>query len=357
MLSQAAIEKISLDRRLQEEGLAPLLYESLHRAGTWSEVPQQLALKLSRAAKLEALVEDQRSVELAKILSHLNDHGIPSLIFKGTALSHTIYPRPGLRPRADTDILVRVEDRESAAEILKSANYSRTNQVSGEFIMHQNTFSRVDSLGLQHDIDLHWKISNPQIFSEIYSFDELMRNAIEFSIAGVQARMPSYIDSLVIACIHRVAHHYDEENLLWLYDIHLLTEKLSPLESAEFAAKARKKEVWRICRRGLELAQKWFETDLPEAFSLETTRAMDRQTDEKTSAYLRSDRKWFHDVWHDLKNLPSAKQRLQLLKEHAFPHREYILAKYPTAPRALWPLLYPLRITLGLRRIFGRLKP
>ena len=34
------------------------------------------------------------------------------LVFKGTALAYTCYPEPSLRPRLDTDLLIRRADRE-----------------------------------------------------------------------------------------------------------------------------------------------------------------------------------------------------------------------------------------------------
>ena len=35
------------------------------------------------------------------------------------------------------------------------------------------------------------------------------------------------MDALFVACVHRVAHHDDAIDLLWLWDIHLLASRLS----------------------------------------------------------------------------------------------------------------------------------
>ena len=48
--------------------------------------------------------------DIQAVVAALDGAGVPMLITKGTALAYTTYPQPWLRPRTDTDILVRPDD-------------------------------------------------------------------------------------------------------------------------------------------------------------------------------------------------------------------------------------------------------
>lgn len=76
--------------------------------------------------------------------------------------------------------------------------------------------------GVQHVFDLHWKIANPQLFADLLSYDDLHTEAVAVPALGEHARAVDGIPALVLACVHRMAHHNDSIDLLWLYDIHLL---------------------------------------------------------------------------------------------------------------------------------------
>ena len=72
------------------------------------------------------------------------------------------------------------------------------------------------------------------------------------------ALAPSHGDALLLACMHRVAHHHDNERLIWLYDIHLLRERMSRDEHAAFWRLAAERRVVTICERSIALAEEWF---------------------------------------------------------------------------------------------------
>ncbi len=44
--------------------------------------------------------------------------------------------------------------------------------------------------------------------------------------------------ALLMACVHRVAHHFDPPTLIWLYDIHLLASSMSEDDATRFVALA-----------------------------------------------------------------------------------------------------------------------
>src|SRR5258708_33127262 len=107
---------------------------------------------------------------------------------------------------------------------------------------------------------MHWKISVPHIFREALTFDELASRAVPIGALGPAARTLSAPDALFLACLHRVAHHQDAADLLWLWDIHLLASRLSDPERAFFVSLADARSMRGVCARGLELAFARFAT-------------------------------------------------------------------------------------------------
>ena len=68
---------------------------------------------------------------------------------------------------------------------------------------------------------------NPQILADSLPFDALWRDAVPVVRLGPGARMPSLVGSIVLASIHRLAHHQQQERLIWLYDVRLLATLLN----------------------------------------------------------------------------------------------------------------------------------
>src|SRR6185295_16386502 len=71
------------------------------------------------------------------------------------------------------------------------------------------------------------------------------------------------VHSLFIACIHRIAHHYDDDALVWLYDIHLLASRLGQREWNQLIDLATRTRTRTVCVHGLRAARDAFETVLP----------------------------------------------------------------------------------------------
>ena len=167
--------------------------------------------------------------------------GVRPLLMKGAALAYLHYPEPSLRPRYDTDLLVHQDDRDAVAETMRELGYRRATQTSGDFVMPQANFEMRDRFGTCHVCDVHWKIATPQPFAIL---------------------LP--IDALLLACIHRVAHHDESVRLLWLYDIHLIASGLDRQAFARLTELTTATAMRAICARGLGLAQERFHTTIPE---------------------------------------------------------------------------------------------
>src|SRR5262249_30661127 len=96
----------------------PLLRRVLQANDGWSMMPSLIQTALDARARREAAVEGLRYREVTRVLGSLRKAGVTALVLKGGALAYTHYPAPYLRPRGDTDLLVKPEDRAKAREAL-----------------------------------------------------------------------------------------------------------------------------------------------------------------------------------------------------------------------------------------------
>ena len=167
------------------------------------------------------LTEAVQVWELTRVLRALEDAGAAPVVFKGAALAHTHYSESWRRPRYDADLLIAPESRVPVFAILRSLGYERRVFVSGDLVMYQAPFERVDHLGIEHALDIHWRIANPQVVSQVLTHDELLERSVTVRVQEAPMRVLSSVDALLVACVHRVAHHPDFEKPIWIQDIHL----------------------------------------------------------------------------------------------------------------------------------------
>ena len=175
----------------------------------------------SMAAELReaAVVEAVRARELRDVLGGLAAAGVHPVLLKGAALAYTHYPQPELRPRSDTDFMIPASARAETARVLGVLGYERPLEIEGDVAIGQFHCAKTDNYGLVHALDVHWRVSNVRAFAGVLSYEELARDAVAVQALGSHAFGASAVHALLVACIHRVAHHGDAPNLLWLYDV------------------------------------------------------------------------------------------------------------------------------------------
>ncbi len=334
-----------LDFTLQN-GIQPLLYYSLRQSGSLEKWPARICSSLESEAKRQIAIDVLRQSNLNEVLKIFAEQNIFPLLIKGTPLSYLYYSDPSLRPRCDTDLIIRKNDLKTVEIILSQLGYSRYHSVSGDLIRHQFLYSKPGPDGIGSDLDIHWKISNPILFADMLSFDELQSKVIAIPALSQYARTISSVNSLLLACLHRVAHHNSSERLIWLYDIHLLAKDLTENEAEEFCESAVQKKIMTICWNGLLAAQSWFNTNLPQ-------RQTNYDSVEPSAQYLRSDLRSIDLLSMNLKHL-SAWHKIQLLKENLFPPASYMLQRYNVSKRLLLPALYFHRSMSGAWKWFQK---
>ena len=58
-----------------------------------------------------------------------------------------------------------------------------------------------------HVVDLHWRIANPQRVRPVLAYEELAAAAEPVPALAPRARGLRRVHALLLACVHRVAHH------------------------------------------------------------------------------------------------------------------------------------------------------
>lgn len=347
----AAVDVASFCDRANYHGVLPLVADRLarspERGGPLCEVLHQHA----RDAIAGDLV---RTRELGVALEAFARAGVMVLLLKGEQVAHRWYERPDLRPRLDTDLLIAHDARASAAAVLASLGYEPAGHITGELLNYQGIFIKWREGKKSHVVDVHWRVANPQVFAGLLSYEELASDAAPIPALGPGARGIAPPAALLLACVHRVAHHFDSDRLIWLYDIHLIASTLTTADWTQFVDLAVDRRVAAICWRSLDLAREKFGTAIPDAVSMDA-RLRAPAVREATAVYLTPGRTPLQNVANDLQALPTWRDRLALMRQHLFPSRRYMREVYALSSRVPLPLLYATRVVRGARRWLVRL--
>ncbi len=186
------------------------------------------AAELARELRQAAAFDLRSAQAIGDLLEAFAAAGVDALLMKGAGLAHTVYSAPYLRARVDTDVLIEPDAVDRAEQVLAAAGWHRPVERHVELTAAQRHYTRDHARGPLDHLDLHWRIANPLVFARALSFAELRGRAIPVPGLGPHARTLGLADALLLACLHRVAHHADEIQLLWLWDVHLLIQHASP---------------------------------------------------------------------------------------------------------------------------------
>jgi Uncharacterised nucleotidyltransferase len=302
------------------------------------------------------VVEIMRERVLGDLLDQLGAEGVDALLLKGAGLAYTVYASPHLRPRADVDVMLPRTALALAGRTLAAGGWARAAEPDAELVTAEQhyVFEGVSggAAAFAEQLDLHWKIAIPQLFADAVTFEELRSRAVPVAALGSHARTLSLPDALFVACLHRVAHHQDAVDLLWLWDIHLLASRLSEEERARFAHLAARASMKAVCTRGLELASARFRT-VGAAGLIAALRLLPGERPESSARFL-GGLSQVGVLRTDLSALGGWRPGLALVAEHLFPPRAYMRSIYPGCPAAALPLAYVFRIVMGAPKWFRR---
>ena len=329
----------------REHGVLPLISDAAARAH-W-ERGFVAAMRPDVAAQTALALAHER--ELKRVLDGLGEAGLEPLLFKGAHLAYTLYRSPELRPRVDTDLLIREEDRPAANVCLGRLGYTPLEYVTGAVAFGQVPYGRIDERGASYTIDVHWRLANPQAFAHRLSYDDIARSAVRIPRLGSNALAPGLAHALAITSLHRAAHHGSTHRLLWLYDVHLLASALNQAGWREAIDLAVQRGLAPVVASALTDARNRIGTELPATLLVELNA---HAADSDVLEFVEGKMSQLRVAASDWRRLAGMRDRARYLREHLFPPADYIRHRYGVSSRLALPLLYTHRIVAGARKWF-----
>ncbi|MFC2071742.1 nucleotidyltransferase family protein [Chloroflexota bacterium] len=188
--------------------LLPLVSYHLRSPDLSVFVPRLMLEKLQRLSYQSLARNMLLQEELSKLLSALNEEGIPVIVLKGAALLGSIYDDIGLRPMSDLDILVQPEHLDCAAAIASCQGYvpmtagdaqERTTTTNRHHSPHLRQFEK----GILLEIHQHIVDSDSAYHFDLSGF---WARAQLVTISGAGALMLSPEDLLIHLSAHFLFH-------------------------------------------------------------------------------------------------------------------------------------------------------
>lgn len=332
-------------RAAEDHGVHLIIADIAQSLGAARDWPADARARARSAAVDASVVHSLRDRELRRVLDCLQATGVPCLLMKGAALAHTLYAHPHLRPRRDTDLLIHPDDVLRVQAVLQDAEYIRAVETTGDLATFQRHFDRAGVNGSLHAIDLHWRVANPQLFAYSVDYEDLAASRVPVPALGPHAWTASPAYALVLACIHRVAHHQDSDSLLWIWDVHQLVTSLSDDDAARVVDLASKASMRAVCAHMLGLAAAQFPTRSAHEL-IARVRPLPGAAIEASARFLGGGLRLVDILRADLTML-GWRRGATLLREHLFPPADYMRSIYRGWPAALLPAAYLHRIVHG----------
>jgi hypothetical protein len=317
-----ALERREADFR---ERLTPVAVDRLHR--------------LRRAA---AASEAGERHAIREVLTRLDEVGVTPLLLKGVALGYTVYRAPWLRARSDVDLLIAPGSMERAGLALTGLGFVAAREVCHPLITRQRHFTRES--GFRVAIDVHESLVNPLVLRTLPCYDVLNERSQPVPSLAPGARALGTADALLHALVHRVAHHNSSADLLWLYDLHLLADRMGGRDWNLFVNTATTARVCRVAVDGLRLLSSVLHTDVPD-FVL---RQLAEARGEPSAALLGGTLTEWRLQWINWRSLRGARLRLAFVRAHLMPPP----SELPFGAEPAWhlPSNYVVRAVRGARK-------
>lgn len=348
-------EALALADACVVHGVHGVLYHRFSgTADLWRALPRVLRERLEHQAKTDLVWELAHRAELPACLATLAEAGLDVLLLKGTALAYALYPVASIRARGDTDLFVQAEEVPKLRELLAARGYVRDTHSQG--VGYEVNLTRKDRFGLEHVLDVHWRLSSNAVFAGLLDWDEARRMSIAVPALGAHARGLGHVHALLHSCVHRAVHFHspyyvygepylERNRLIWLYDVRLLADALGAADWSSFVDLAHERGVSALCLDALHAATEHVGAAIPGDVSL----ALARPKRSELSAQLLSGSPW-RGAWVEFRAQRTMAARWKFLRDLFFPDREYMLRKYPGQRARPLPYLYVRRIAEGVQR-------
>lgn len=241
-LDEAAVEW------LRVRGLAPLTYHRLSRAGLLGQAAKTPAALLRLAHYAATDDAERRERDLRRVLTALTAAGITPVLFKGAALTYTVYPDPACRQMGDLDLWLTAEEMPVALSALERIGYAASvnerrplayqARYLGEIALKRPTDGVVG-------VELHWSAFPGVWLTRTAAVDHvaIWQRARPVTVAGCPALALAPEDALIQVAVHlAVNHQMAAPWLRGLLDVALLARA----QAVDWATIAERAAGWRV---------------------------------------------------------------------------------------------------------------
>ena len=341
----------SLRAAIKRERLGPFLHETL---GTMDVLPKALRRALTRSHESARARNAALLRALATALAALEAAAVPVIVLKGAALLETVYRGQSVRYMWDVDILVHRRDLDAVGDVLRGLGYAGARQEPrrGALAEHETEilFQQTD---VPARIDVHWGLFDSPFHASRLEVDWLWDTAEPASIAGSPATILGPEAQLLHLCGHLALHH-SGERLLWWHDIaEMLVFHRERLSWPEVLGRAGRYGLLLPLREILPRVAEGWGVPVPSGVLQELQHYEPAPDEEEVfGQYWERKRAAGLQAWHDLRRMPTWRQRRRYALVNLFPSADYMQRRYGVRHRYLVLFFYPYRWfrgVLGLR--------
>lgn len=331
-------------------GVLPMIADSCRADGLG--LPADWCDRVRDLSRLHAAHDLIAGTALKEALAACASTGVQPILFKGAHLAYALYARPDLRPRADTDVLIPAtrHARDAVHRALRSLGYDTRASAGGNLVMTQRAYAARRGGITTQAIDVHWRVANPPAFARLLSYEEALAEATPLPMLGPNVSGFSVVHALLVACVHRVAHHRGSNLLIWFCDIDRLGRRVTEGEWTRFVGLAIRGRVAAICLDSLTRAETCLSTPVP--LAVRAALADAARTREPSARFLQPRSSMAAEVFSDWRALSSVGDRLRFAREQLLPPADYMREVHAPDSRAPLAWLY-VRRALQLRRWSG----
>ncbi len=196
-VSHADIDWPGVFAEAKKHQVLPLLYPVLSDCGLCSCISGESLEELRNASLFDGKEEESKYFNIRMILSGLYNANIPVIVLKGLVLRE-LYPHPCLRTMTDVDLLVRPEDMDRAANVLKKMGYRADIDQDKHAAYTHEFFSAIE---LHRSMEPLGMLENYDCFEE-----HAWKHAIPVNVSGVQVLSLERTDKMIYLVIHMASH-------------------------------------------------------------------------------------------------------------------------------------------------------
>ena len=186
-------------------GVAGLVLRRTPDIANW---PSYVVNGIRSEALSQTMWELRHHSVLGSLIENLAHCGIASVVMKGTALAYARYDEPALRRRSDTDLLVQKADLRATRLVLKDLGFRNSEHTRTIFgnMYYQESWHLAHVDGTNHEIDLHWEVTNSRALSAVLNAAECLSKAVPLPRLSKSARSTDSVTQLIQCSLNRAIH-------------------------------------------------------------------------------------------------------------------------------------------------------